>query len=82
MTSLTFLSRPQEVTITRQKFGRKHHNFVMTGDKNTFPEKGTMLKVTYVPQNLSRVDADKKHASQVKKRTKQLNQQSVGQQRK
>jgi hypothetical protein len=29
------LSRPQEVTITRDKFGRKRHNFVMTGGKNT-----------------------------------------------
>jgi hypothetical protein len=29
------LSRPQEVTITRDKFGRKHHNFMMAGGKNT-----------------------------------------------
>jgi hypothetical protein len=82
MTSLTFLSRSQEVTITRQKFGRKHHNFAMTCGKNTSSEKGTTLKVTHVPQDLSRDDADKKHARQVKKRTKQVNQQSVGQQSK
>jgi hypothetical protein len=82
MTSLTFLPRPQEVTITQQTFGRKHHNLVMTGSKNTSPEKGPMLKVTCVPQDLSRVDADKKHASQVKKRAKQVNRQLVGQQRK
>jgi len=41
-----------------------------------------MLKVTYVTQDLSRVDADKKYTSHVKKRAKQVNQQSVGQQRK
>jgi hypothetical protein len=47
--------------------------------QNTSLEKGTMLIVTYVPQDLSRVDADKKHASKVKKRAKQVNQQRVSQ---
>jgi len=47
--------------------------------QNTSLEKGTMLIVTYVYQDLSRVDADKKHASRVKKRAKQVNQKSVGQ---
>jgi len=61
---------------------KKTSQLAMTGGKNTFSEKGTTLKVTHVPQDLSRDDADKKHARQVKKRTKQVNQQSVGQQRK
>ena len=75
MKSLTFLSPYHHTAEVRKKTSQLRED----RQQNTSLEKRTMLIVTYVPQDLSRDDADKKHASKVEKRTKQVTLQTVGQ---